>query len=176
MECHTIVGIDENTALVIDPQQGMCSVVGTGTVTVLRAGATTVCAAGERFAVKELGDFLPGGIGDIDGEVWQATKQGRQDGSARRAAMPQPDTEVQALTQCPCTGTGRSITGGSRTGCGTRSNASGEHCGTRAAGSGWSRRWRRRMNSALAHAKPASRLDEPTYSCCPTHFSGFRLG
>ncbi|MFN8465972.1 MAG: hypothetical protein U0X20_10490 [Caldilineaceae bacterium] len=98
MECHTIVGIDENTALVIDPQQGMCSVVGTGTVTVLRAGATTVCAAGERFAVKELGDFrLPGGIGDIDGEVWQATKQGRQDGSARRAAMPQPDTEVQAL-------------------------------------------------------------------------------
>ncbi len=36
-------------------------------------------------------------MGDIDGEVWQAVQQGRQDGAARRAAAPQPDTEVQAL-------------------------------------------------------------------------------
>ena len=98
MERYTIVGIDENTALVIDPRQEMCTVVGTGTVTILRAGLATVYAAGERFAANELGDFhRPVGMDDIDGEVWQAVQQGRQDGAARRAAAPQPDTEVQAL-------------------------------------------------------------------------------
>ena len=98
LERYTIVGIDENTALAIDPAQEVCTVVGTGTVTILRAGTTTVWAAGERFAARELGDFrLPGRIDDIDGEVWQAVQEGRKDGAARRAAMPQPDAEVQAL-------------------------------------------------------------------------------
>ncbi len=98
MERYTIVGIDENTALVIDPQQGMCSVVGTGTVTIVCAGLVKVYAAGERFAADELGDFqLPAAIDDIDGEVWLAVLQGRQDGAARRAAAPQPDAEVLAL-------------------------------------------------------------------------------
>ena len=95
---YTIVGIDENTALAIDPQQALCTVVGTGTVTVMRTGMTTVCAAGEQFPARELGDFhLPGGPDGIDGEVWQAVQRGRQDGAARRAAVPEPDAEVQVL-------------------------------------------------------------------------------
>lgn len=97
-ERYTIVGIDENTALAIDPRQELCTVVGTGTVTILCAGLAKVFAAGEQFAATELGDFRrPAGIEDIDGEVWQAVVQGRQDGEARRAAAPQPNTEVQAL-------------------------------------------------------------------------------
>ena len=100
MERYTIVGIDENTALAIDPQQGMCTVVGTGTgsVTLLRSGVTNVYAAGEQFAAKELGDFhLPTGEGDLDREVWDAVKRGRQDSAAQRAAAPEPDEEVRAL-------------------------------------------------------------------------------
>lgn len=95
---YTIVGVDENTALAVDPQQALCTVVGSGAVTILREGATSVYAAGERFAAGELGDFrLPPGNADIDGEVWQAVEQGRRDGAARRAAAPAPDAEVQAL-------------------------------------------------------------------------------
>ena len=97
-ERYTIVGIDENTALAIDPQQGMCTVVGTGSVTILCGGTVKAYAAGERFGANELGDFqLPAGMDDIDGEVWQAVLQGKQDGAARRAAAPQPDAEILAL-------------------------------------------------------------------------------
>lgn len=95
---YTIVGIDENTALAIDPAQMMCTVLGTGTVTIRRAGKATVCAAGEQFAAKELGDFrLPDAADGIDGEVWQTVQAGRLAGAARRAAVPAPDGEVRAL-------------------------------------------------------------------------------
>ena len=90
-ERYTIVGIDENTALAIEPQQEMCTVVGTGSVTIIRMGVTNVYAAGERFAAKELGDFhLPTGADDLDREVWEGVERGRQDGAAQRAAAPEP--------------------------------------------------------------------------------------
>ena len=98
VERYTIVGIDENTALAIEPQREMCTVVGTGSVTIRRPGVTNVYAAGDRFAVTELGDFrLPPGEVDLDREVWEAVKQGRQHGAAQRAAAPEPDEEVRAL-------------------------------------------------------------------------------
>ena len=99
MERYTIVGIDENTALAIDPAQEMCTVVGTGAVTILRAGVATVCAAGEQFAAKELGDFhLPAGTGRHRRRACgrPCSRAGRM---AQRAVrpLPQPDAEVQAL-------------------------------------------------------------------------------
>ena len=97
-ERYTIVGVDENTALTIDPHQALCTVIGTGAVTILRGDTINVYAAGERFAAGELGNFrLPAGIDDIDGAVWQAVEQGRRDDVTRRAAAPQPGPEVQAL-------------------------------------------------------------------------------
>lgn len=53
----TIVGVDENTALAIDPQRGVGTVIGAGSVTVLSGGRSAVYPAGEQFGVQALGDF-----------------------------------------------------------------------------------------------------------------------
>ncbi len=133
---YTIVGVDENTALTIDPAQAMCMVVGTGTVTILQAGKTSIYAAGERFAAGELGGFrLPAEGDGIDGAVWQAVEQGRRDGAARRAAVPEPDAEVQALLAARVQARGRAI-GRSRIGCEMKSSGAGGACKIRGAASG----------------------------------------
>ncbi len=53
----TIVGIDENTALIIDPQEACCRVMGQGTVTVIRQGEATSFSAGKTFPADVLGNF-----------------------------------------------------------------------------------------------------------------------
>lgn len=95
---YTVVGIDESTALAIDPQRGMCTVFGAGTATIMRANDISVCAAGEQFSATELGNFnLPGLMEGIEDKVWQAAQQGRLDGAAMRSAVAAPDGAVLAL-------------------------------------------------------------------------------
>jgi cyanophycinase-like exopeptidase len=95
---YTVVGIDENTALAIDPQRGICTVFGAGTATIMRANGIIVCAAGEQFSTTELGNFnLPGVMEGIEDKVWQATRQGRLDGATTRSAVAAPDGAVRAL-------------------------------------------------------------------------------
>jgi cyanophycinase-like exopeptidase len=97
-ENYTIAGIDESTALALDPNRGVCTVIGVGAVTIMRANATAVYSAGEQFSATKLGDFcLPAQAEGVDSVVWQAAMQGRSDGAARRSAAPVPDTAVLAL-------------------------------------------------------------------------------
>jgi cyanophycinase-like exopeptidase len=95
---YTVVGVDENTALVIDPATGICTVMGVGTVTILRTDATAVFAAGQRFSATELGPFhSPAPAFGIPDWVWPATVAGRAAAAQRRATQPAPDCEVLAL-------------------------------------------------------------------------------
>ena len=97
---YTIVGIDENTALAIDPQQGMCTVVGTGTRYHPSAG-NDKCLCGGRAVCgqRNWGTFnLPARDGrhrrrGVAGSAAGASRMAQR----RRAAVPQPDAEVQAL-------------------------------------------------------------------------------
>lgn len=68
----TILGIDENSGLVIQPEQGLCEVVGISSVRIIRDGVESCYNPKETFGVEALGDWrLP-----VDGEglpahVWQ---------------------------------------------------------------------------------------------------------
>jgi hypothetical protein len=97
-ENYTIAGIDESTALALDPNRGVCTVIGIGAVTIMRANETNVYPASEQFPATKLGDFcLPAQVEGVDSVVWQAAMQGRSDGAARRSAVPVPDVTVLAL-------------------------------------------------------------------------------
>ncbi len=52
-----VVGIDEHTALAVDPATSSGRVLGRGGVTVIRAGRAATLAAGETFPLDALGPF-----------------------------------------------------------------------------------------------------------------------
>jgi cyanophycinase-like exopeptidase len=73
---HTLVGIDENTALVIDPQRERCQVAGAGKVTLVRNRQETTYTSGAEFAVHELGAFSQAESNrNIPAAVWQRIRQ-----------------------------------------------------------------------------------------------------
>jgi len=78
----TVVGLDEQTGLVLDLQRACCKVVGRGEVHLLRAGQEQTVAHGHEFPIHELGDFhLPRQPEEgIPAEVWAAV-QASQAGS-----------------------------------------------------------------------------------------------
>jgi cyanophycinase-like exopeptidase len=76
---HTVVGIDEHTAVVMDFATGECEVMGVGGVTVLRNGDERRWASRERLALTELGDYRPPlRNADILPEAWEAVQASRQ--------------------------------------------------------------------------------------------------
>ena len=98
LEANTIVGIDENTALVIDPGSPSWQVMGPGTVTIRDHHATATYATG---VIRPLSDFgayaVPAPLQQgIAGSVWQATLEGRRAAAAARAALPHPTADVLA--------------------------------------------------------------------------------
>lgn len=95
---YTVVGIDEKTALIIDPGAGACRVMGAGGVTFLRSGETHRFEHGARFPLPLLGDFhLPPAGAIVPAPVWDATARGRAEAAALRAAVPEPAPAVLAL-------------------------------------------------------------------------------
>ncbi len=95
---YTLVGLDENTALTLDPDARLCTVIGVGEITVIRQGETLRYAAGEEFPVQKLGDFQPlQGPAAIDSQLWQTVATAREDAARARAALPQPDAQVLTL-------------------------------------------------------------------------------
>ena len=58
---HTCVGLDEHTGVVINFPSGECQVHGVSSVTLLKDCVPRICASGETFFLKDLGDFrMPG--------------------------------------------------------------------------------------------------------------------
>jgi hypothetical protein len=72
---RTVVGVDEGTALFVDPSARSCSVSGAGTVTVLGGGETRVHPAKASFPIDDLGPFRPpsGGAG-IPPDRWDEAR------------------------------------------------------------------------------------------------------
>ena len=93
-----IVGIDENTALVIDPAAAQCSVRGLGNVIVCHGEREEIFAAGTVFPIGVLGDFhLPQGADGIPAAAWQATVAGVAEAQRARLVQDVPDDGVMAL-------------------------------------------------------------------------------
>ncbi len=68
----TVLGLEENTGLVIQPEEGHCAVVGIGAVEIVRNGTTVRYNSKDEFAVTELGDWqLPHEHAGIPEPIWQ---------------------------------------------------------------------------------------------------------
>lgn len=92
-----MVGIDEHTALIIDPAAALCQVMGVGSVTIVRQGQLKTFASGECFPAGELGPFRPltepqAGLAP---EVWQQVRAASLE--ARPAAEPEPPAELLTM-------------------------------------------------------------------------------
>lgn len=90
----TVAGIDENTALKIDVQSGVCSVLGKDTVTILRNEKERQYSSGDSFVISELGPAIsPDLAAGLPPEVWQQALAARAD-MEDAAAVPK---EVRTL-------------------------------------------------------------------------------
>lgn len=98
---HTIVGIDENTALAVNPQTKRCHVMGMGQVRVIHDEAVTHIPSGEHFSVEQLGDFSLPGLGDgIDEGILARTAKGvRRAAAKNQAEITPPDHILELVDQ-----------------------------------------------------------------------------
>ena len=97
---YTFIGIDENTALTIEPAAGQCHVMGAGAVTVMRGNETLIHPAGRQFSVDDLGDFcIPEQPGDIPEAIWQQVVDGQAAALTVRTAQRRPAAEELALLE-----------------------------------------------------------------------------
>ncbi len=99
LAANTIVGIDENTALVVDPANRSWQVMGPGHVTLQDHRGTAVYPTGVIRPLSDFGSFaLPTPVkSGIAPAVWQAVLDGRRAAAAVRAAQPHPTAAVLAL-------------------------------------------------------------------------------
>lgn len=97
---HTIVGIEENTALILDPVAASCRVMGQGGVIIIRNGHETAFASDTTFDVHELGSFhLPDVSTTIPDEIGGRVRQAVADVQAAKAAQPKPSAAVLSLVE-----------------------------------------------------------------------------
>jgi hypothetical protein len=89
-----IVGIDEHTALAVDPAAATASVLGRGGVTVIRDGKVTAHANGATFPLGEIGPFA---LPDIASEVRPDLASAVEAARAQRSATAAPPREVAVL-------------------------------------------------------------------------------
>ena len=94
----TVLGIDENTGVVIEPVTGKCSLVGQGGATLLRDGEEQIFERDSHFPVTALGAWrLPRPEEDIPAEVWERARAAQ---AAEEQAGNEPSPErVLALAQ-----------------------------------------------------------------------------
>jgi hypothetical protein len=86
-----VVGIDEHTALAIDPAAASATVLGRGGVTIVRDARSERHATGDRIDIDALGPFAPPPAGAVSTELAAAIR------AARREAAPQVPPDVGAL-------------------------------------------------------------------------------
>lgn len=92
----TLVGIDEHTALVIDPGAALGQVMGRGGVTLLKSKQEQHFAHGENFSLEALGPFRrPEPASGISTAVWEEVLAAQ----AQAKVRPQPPAEVLVLVE-----------------------------------------------------------------------------
>lgn len=89
----TVVGVDEDTALAMDPATGEAHVLGHGGVTLMRDGREMTHESGARLALSDLGSFsMPDASRVVDEATGAAI-------AAARASVVQTSAEVDALVE-----------------------------------------------------------------------------
>jgi len=92
----TVVGIDEQTALVMDIEAGKGQVLGLGGVTLIGSGREQHFGSGTEFPLSELGPFrTPDPATGLPPAVWAEAQAARR----RVDVPPQPPAEVLALVE-----------------------------------------------------------------------------
>ncbi len=95
-----VLGIDENTAVHIQPSQGTFEVLGRGQATLLRSGTETVFKAGKAFSLYEVGDWsLPELSAEIGADRTEACLEQREAVLAQQAASLNPPPHVQQMLE-----------------------------------------------------------------------------
>lgn len=89
-----VVGIDEHTALAIDPATAEARVLGRGGVTLVREGRETTFESGRRIPLTELGPFSPP---DVDAVIPREKRGAIEPARAEREAAARPPDEVSEL-------------------------------------------------------------------------------
>ena len=93
-----VVGIDEHTALIIDPRARTCRVMGLGDVTLLRGDEELLFSSGSVFDVAELGPFqLPEAKTGIPSEIWDTVQRAQTEVSV--GVAPEIPPTVLALVE-----------------------------------------------------------------------------
>jgi len=93
-----VVGVDEHTAMILDPAGESCRVMGRGAVTLLRRGQEERFAPGQTFAITELGPFRnTEPQSGIPAQVWERVRDARH--MAADVLTPQPPQEVLSLVE-----------------------------------------------------------------------------
>lgn len=94
-EGQIIVGIDENTGLVIDFERECYHVVGQGNVTIIKQGSQVVIPAGSTPNLTDLGIFdLSDPLAGINDDSWKAALKAAQQNA--QPATPPPDVIAMA--------------------------------------------------------------------------------
>jgi len=93
---QTVIGIDENTGLVIDFQSGCLHGVGQGTISIIQDGNESSISAGSGLDLTELGEFkLCDPLAGISGDTWQSAL----DAQSMQTAQETPDEQVLELAK-----------------------------------------------------------------------------
>jgi hypothetical protein len=94
---QTLIGIDEHTALSLDCAVLRCTVLGLGSVTLIRNGQEDVIETGDSFALSELGCcFVPGPLKGLPQDIWKAALNARL-AKQKPPVLEQAPTEVLRL-------------------------------------------------------------------------------
>lgn len=92
----SVVGIDENTGLIIELSEERCRVIGKGEITVLREGNETIFRREVSFPIGELGEFeLPEPETDVPEEIWEKALSAMH----KNPPDPMPPEEVVELVE-----------------------------------------------------------------------------
>ncbi|MCB0211422.1 MAG: cysteinyl-tRNA synthetase [Anaerolineae bacterium] len=96
----TIIGIDEQTALVIDPAEHCCHVMGNSDVRIIRNGEEKLFRNGQSFPTSELGPFhIPQPQSGIPTDVWDRVINAHQAAIEAAEQTPEPPAEVLELVE-----------------------------------------------------------------------------
>jgi hypothetical protein len=70
---HIVIGIDEQTALLLDCLGMCCQVMGLGSVTIIKGGQERVIETGGSFDLGEIGECSrPGDLAGLPSDIWEA--------------------------------------------------------------------------------------------------------
>ncbi|HMQ51140.1 MAG TPA: cysteinyl-tRNA synthetase [Anaerolineae bacterium] len=96
----TLVGLDEHTALVIDPVAECCRVMGVSHICVIRDGQEKLFPNGSTFSIHELGDFrMPEPSAGLPLDVWQQVVQAQPQDQDQTGDGATPPPEVLKLVE-----------------------------------------------------------------------------